>query len=146
MSNSVQLRSGKQADESWLFELFRTTMQPYIAAAWGWEELLQREGFTTSLPAREFQILECDGVAIGSYHLTSNQEALVLNMILVEPQYQCQGFGRIMMETVQNKARAAGKPVQLRVLQTNPAVEFHKHCGFTIVTRDDHSLEMSWSD
>ena len=146
MSDSVQLRSGNQADESWLFELFRTTMQPYITAAWGWEELLQREGFTTSLPAREFQILEYNGEAIGSYHLTTKQDALVLNMILVEPKWQRQGFGKIMMETVQRQASEQGKAVQLRVLQSNPAVQFHKQCGFSIEASDDHSLEMSWSD
>lgn len=145
MSESTQLRSGTQADENWLFELFRSTMQSYIAAAWGWEELLQREGFVTSLPAREFQILEQDGLAIGSYHLTHSPSVLTLNMILVEPDWQRQGYGTLMMQTVQEKARAQGLPIQLRVLQSNPAVQFHEHCGFSIVTRDNHSLEMRWS-
>ncbi len=144
MTELVQLRGGTPADETWLFELFRSTMQSYIAAAWGWEELLQREGFTTSLPAREFQILEQNGTAIGSYHLKQHPDGLTLNMILVEPRWQRQGFGRIMMQTVQDRARELDLPVRLRVLQSNPAVHFHEHCGFTVVNRDDHSLEMRW--
>lgn len=146
MNDSVQLRSGDQGDENWLFELFRTTMQSYIAAAWGWEELVQHEGFITSLPAREFQVLEYKDMAIGSYHLTTNRDALVLNMILVEPKWQRKGFGKIMMQTVQRRASEEEKAVQLRVLQRNPAVQFHKQCGFSIVATDEHSLEMSWKD
>jgi len=143
---ATQFRRGQAGDEQWLFELFRTTMQHHIHAAWGWEELLQREGFVTSLPARGFQILEYRGEAIGSYHLSSKPadtpEQLTLDMIMVEPVYQGQGFGRLMMAHVKDAGRAAGLPVQLNVLKTNPAVSFHRRCGFTDLSSDEHSLVM----
>ena len=140
----LRLRGGTDADETWLFELFRETMQPYIAAAWGWEELLQREGFTTSLPAREFQILLREGVPVGSFHLTPENDALTLNMILVEPRWQRQGFGLVMMQTIQEQARQGQLPLQLRVQKTNPAVKFHERCGFATIAGDEHSLKMRW--
>ena len=57
---SLIMRRGSNQDEDWLFELFRSTMQNHIDKAWGWDELLQREGFVTTLPAKQFQILQSD--------------------------------------------------------------------------------------
>lgn len=153
-------RKGRPGDEEWLFELFRTTMQDHIHQAWGWEELLQREGFITSLPAREFHILEAEGEAkveakeevegkarvqaVGCYHLTSKPDHLLLDIIMVPPRWQGRGYGRCLMEEIQRHSQAAGLPLRLRVLQTNPAVDFHRRLGFVEYGRDRHSLEMVW--
>lgn len=142
--DSVQFRRGKPDDEEWLFKLFRETMQQHIDAAWGWEELLQREGFVTTLPARGFQILYNAQHRLGNYYLLDKTDHLLLEMILVEPQWQKQGFGSLMMEHIKHYARHQSLPVQLRVLKTNPAVAFHRQHGFREVSSDAHSLVMAW--
>lgn len=142
---SLGFRRGERKDEEWLFQLFRQTMQQHIDAAWGWEELLQREGFVTSLPARGFQILHSPALSIGSYHLSDKAQILLLDMILVQPEHQGLGYGKLMMEHIKTYARSQDKAVHLRVLKTNPAVSFHEHCGFVIHNRDQHSLEMCWA-
>lgn len=144
MRQSADFRRGHAEDQDWLFQLFRTTMQDFIDQAWGWEELLQREGFATSLPAREFQIIEATGTAVASYHLTRNSDHLLLDMIMVEPSRQRQGYGRMMMAAIKAEARNAQLPVRLSVLQTNPAIGFHEHEGFIEYSRDQHSLQMIW--
>lgn len=144
MKDAAQFRRGNADDEEWLFELFRKTMQPYIAAAWGWEELLQREGFVTSLPARGFQVLEYSDNRVGSYHVSRQPGHLLLDMILVEPQCQRQGFGSLMMAHLQEQARSLALPIRLRVLRSNPAISFHQRCGFSIADGDEHSLDMQW--
>lgn len=140
----LPFRRGHAGDEEWLFQLFRETMQDYIDQAWGWEELLQQEGFRTSLPAKDFQILQNDSLSVGCYHLTENADHLLLDIIMVDPQWQGMGYGRRMMEQVQQISLALQRPIRLRVLQTNPAVGFHKKLGFSELTRDQHSLEMIW--
>jgi N-acetylglutamate synthase-like GNAT family acetyltransferase len=142
--SAVQFRQGCTEDEQWLFELFRLTMQEYIDAAWGWEERLQREGFVTSLPARGFQILHNCGKRLGCYYLRPNTGSLLLEMILVEPDCQGQGYGRLMMDHIKATARRQQQAVFLRVLKTNPAVAFHRRCGFQQSNADEHSLEMIW--
>ena len=145
----THFRRGTAGDEQWLFELFRTTMQHHIDAAWGWEELLQHEGFITSLPPRGFWVLEFRCETIGSYHLSSKPNSspdhLVLDMIMVEPAFQNQGFGSLMMSHIQEAGREAGLPIQLNVLKTNPAVGFHRRFGFTEQSTEQHSLIMIWS-
>lgn len=142
---ALLMRRGSVEDEDWLFELFRATMQNYIDKAWGWDELLQREGFVTTLPAKQFQILECDGRAIASYHLTEKTDHLLLDMILVVPEVQRRGHGARMMKLIQETSRSSGKPVELSVLKTNPAIAFHLGLGFQQIREDRHSLRMRWS-
>lgn len=144
MKDGLTLRKGQGEDQDWLFELFRGTMQDYIDDAWGWDELLQREGFITEMPATSFQVLEQGSERVGSYHITYKPDHVFLDMILVEPARQRQGLGRFMMQQIQNEAVMLGLPLRLSVLKTNPALEFHKACGFTPLQEDRHSLQMHW--
>lgn len=146
MEQKLTFRKGAVEDQDWLFELFRRTMQNYIDKAWGWDELLQREGFITSLPVRNFQILLCNNERVGSYHLTQRKDHLLLDMILVAPERQREGFGHYLMERVKENSRTKGLPVRLSVLKTNPAVQFHLAAGFQLVEEDSHSFRMAWPD
>ena len=142
---ALLMRRGTNRDEDWLFELFRATMQNYIDKAWGWDELLQREGFVTTLPARQFQILESEGKAIASYHLSEKADHLLLDMILVIPEEQRLGHGSHMLELIKKDATEKGKPIELSVLKTNPAIAFHRRLGFQQIREDEHSVRMRWS-
>ncbi len=145
MDQELSFRKGAVEDQDWLFDLFRRSMQNYIDKAWGWDELLQREGFITSLPVRNFQILLCNNERVGSYHLTQKKDHLLLDMILVVPERQREGFGRYLMERVKEYSKDRELPIRLSVLKTNPAVQFHLASGFTLVEEDPHSFRMAWS-
>lgn len=142
---NIEIRRGSEADEQWLFDLFKATMRDFIDAAWGWEELFQKEGFVTSLPAKNFQVLEYGGVAIGCLHISVKENYLVLDMILVEPEFQRQGFGSQLIALAFSDAKKTGLPIRLSVIKTNPAVAFHKDHGFEVVEEDEHSYRMQWS-
>lgn len=146
MTLEMHLRKGVIEDQDWLFDLFRRTMQNYIDKAWGWDELLQREGFITSLPVRNFQVLLCNHTKVGSYHLTDKKDHLLLDMMLVTPERQREGFGRYLMDRVKENSRFRDKPVRLSVLKTNPAVKFHRASGFQVIEEDTYSFHMAWSD
>ena len=142
--NSLQIRPGAQQDEEWIFQLFKNTMRDYIDAAWGWEELLQKEGFVTSLPARDFKILTQGGKPIGCFHISQKPDHVVLDMIMVQPDYQRQGHGSYLMKLIKQDASSLGKPLRLSVLKSNPAVSFHEQAGFAVASEDEHSFKMVW--
>ena len=144
MVQYLTIRNGRREDENWLFQLFRATMQDYIDEAWGWDELLQREGFIISLPAKNFQILEFAGDCVGSYHLSDRANHFLLDMILVTPDQQRKGFGSKMMAQIKRLAEEEHKAVWLSVLKTNPAIAFHLAEGFRQVEEDEHSIMMMW--
>ncbi len=145
MNTSMQFIGGTALDQEWLYSLFRTTMQKHIESAWGWDEPLQRISFNTSLPATHFKILLEDEIRIGGYHITTNSDHIVLDMILVEPQQQRKGYGQVMMEQIKREAFSKRRPIRLSVLSSNPAIEFHKSMGFEITNTDSKSVKMEWS-
>lgn len=141
----INFRQGQAEDSDWLFLLFRETMQDYIDDTWGWDELLQREGFLLSLPAKNFRILEFNSQAAGGYHITKKDDHVLLDMIIVKPEVQGNGLGRLMMNEIQEFSQKENKPIHLSVLKTNPAIQFHVVCGFQQVEEDNHSVKMVWS-
>lgn len=146
MNSEIIIRQGEETDQDWLYQMFRTTLHNYIDDAWGWDELLQREGFLTSLPAKQFQVLEVDKVKTGSFHITEHPDHLVLDMILVEPPKQRNGYGSLLMESVKDLSVKTLKPIHLSVLKSNPAIEFHVLEGFSTLEEDEHSLKMIWQN
>ena len=142
---NLKLRRGESSDELWLFQLFKATMQDHIDAAWGWEELLQKEGFLTSLPARNFRILQLDKTNVGCIYLSEKDDHLLLEMILVEPSWQQQGHGQRLIDWAKEEASKRKTSIELSVIRTNPAVQFHLHNGFNIIAEDEHSLKMAWA-
>lgn len=142
MPKKYKLRAGEAADEQWIFGLFRRTMQHYIDEAWGWDEIIQREGFLTSLPMNQFTFIEAKGHQVGGFHISKKSDHLVVDMILVEPDHQRQGWGLLMAIEIKQIAVAKQKPVRLSVLKTNPAIDFHFKIGFEEIEEDEHSIKM----
>ena len=140
----MMLRTGRKDDEDWLFQLFSSTMQGYIDDAWGWDELFQREGFITSLPANKFQVLEFAGKAVGSYHLSDRETHFLLDMIMVIPEQQRKGYGKLMMKQIKRQSIDNNKPICLSVLKSNPAIQFYLSEGFQKKDDDEHSISMAW--
>ena len=144
MNASLQLVKGEPGDQEWLYRLFRSTMQEHIANAWGWDEQFQKESFNTSLPASNFQILTEFDNKIGGFHLSGKKDHILLDMILVEPNQQRRGHGRYMMDRIKQEANEQKKPIRLSVLKSNPAIEFHKACGYVTTESDFQSIKMQW--
>ncbi|NKB33546.1 MAG: GNAT family N-acetyltransferase [Pseudomonadales bacterium] len=127
------------------FSYIRRTMRHFVESAWGWDEILQRESFISSLPIKEFQILSHNNIPVGGYHTSDNSDHLLLNMILVEPDLQRQGLGNLMLDRIKQEARVGNKAIRLSVLKTNPAIDFHLKAGFEELESDEHSVKMLWS-
>lgn len=144
LSNSF--RQGVRQDGEWLFQLFRRTMRAYIDKTWGWDELLQKQGFYESLPAHEFKILLLENKDVGAYHLDCKDDHFFLNMIFLEPHFQKQGHGKLMINSLKQLAKDSKVPLKLSVLKTNPSSNFYEHLGFQAVGDDEHSLHYVWSD
>ncbi len=144
MNAPLQLIKGTPSDQDWLYSLFRSTMQQHITIAWGWDEQFQKESFNTSLPAANFKILTEKDKKIGGFYLSDKSDHIVLDMILVEPSLQRKGYGLFMMEAIKQESKSKKKPIRLSVLKSNPAIEFHKACGYATTDSDSQSVKMQW--
>lgn len=141
--DAIPMRQGQSADMDWLYQTFKGTMQDFIAQTWGWDELLQEHSFF-DLPAKSFAIATLAGGDVGALNLREKADHLWLEMVLVLPEYQGRGIGRLMLEYAQGQARKAQKPLRLSVLKLNPAHDFYRHMGFEQSAFDKYSFKMQW--
>jgi GNAT superfamily N-acetyltransferase len=144
--NSITFRKASKADMEWVYETFRTTMKSYIEDTWGWDELFQQYGFAENLPPSSFSIAALNSVTVGAYSLTEKTDHLWLEMLLILPDYQNQGVGSRILQTIQTQASLNQKPLRLSVLKVNPAREFYRRLGFEISGEDTWSYKLSWTD
>jgi amino-acid N-acetyltransferase len=99
--------------------------------------LLERSGLPTSdlSTARpEFVVAECDGQIIGIGALERCGKAALLRSVAVEPQWRGSGVGRLIVDELERRARAAG--VAELVLLTLTARDFFTRLGYDAKPRE----------
>lgn len=141
---TLKLREGGEADMPWLYETFKLTMQEFIDRTWGWDELMQSHSFADNLPAKTFAIASVSDIDVGALNLREKSDHLWLEMVLVLPEYQGNGYGRQLLEHAQKLARNSNKPLRLSVLKLNPAQQFYQKMGFEQSSADQWSVKMQW--
>jgi|TARA_R100001369_G_C3300607_1_gene165627 ribosomal protein S18 acetylase RimI-like enzyme len=154
-NHSLTYRKAQPWEMDWAYQIFKTGMQSYITRTWGWNELFQEHSFYANLPPSSFiiastatQTLETvdpeqpAGVDIGGYCLKQKADHLYLEMLLVDPAWQRQGYGSTIMTEVLKQADSVDLPVRLSVLKINPAFRFYHRLGFVIETEDEIRYRM----
>ncbi len=70
-----------------------------------------------------------------------NQQLMTLEKIYCLPETQGKGYGKLLVQTVENKAREAGKSIlQLYVHRQNKAKSFYEKMNFKVVKEVDRPL------
>jgi GNAT superfamily N-acetyltransferase len=147
--STLHYRKAKPEDMDWAYQLFRTTMKEYIDQTWGWDELFQRHGFDENIRSAGLLIVSLDdklakdqAAKIGAYSLKQNTGYLLLDMLLVAPQWQRHGYGSRILQHILQQGNATSQPIRLSVLRNNPAYHFYCRHGFTIESQDDFRYRM----
>lgn len=153
--HKLHFRKAQPRDMNWAYRIFKSGMQSYITRTWGWNELFQEHSFFVNLPAASFVIAgmrppvdasagtrDRHSIDIGGYCLKQKTDHLYLEMLLVDPAWQRQGFGSAIMAEVMRQANTLEKPVRLSVLKINPASQFYQRLGFIIESEDEIRYRM----
>ena len=72
------------------------------------------------------------------------EAAIVLRDIAVLTEYRNAGIGSRLIQDLLDEAASAGKPVQLHVVATSPAVRLYERLGFCRTGDEAAYLEMKW--
>lgn len=144
-SKQLCFRRAATADMDWAYQLFKSCLQDYISATWGWDELFQRHSFADNIPASEFMIVSLDGQDVGGYSLKRKNDQLILEMLLITPACQNRGLGQQVMGHILDQSRKAQLPLRLSVLRTNPAYAFYHRLGFVTENEDQYRYRMVYA-
>ena len=138
------LRPATRADEAMLFALHREGLREYVEATWGWNEHWQQAHFAGHYaPARNAVIVRCaDAADIGRVSVSRHWHALFLRDIELIAAERNRGLGGTVVRGVLALARVEGRPVELFVLNCNPARHLYARLGFRVVGDDGARLTM----
>jgi ribosomal protein S18 acetylase RimI-like enzyme len=84
-------------------------------------------------------------ISAGLWKLWRRKDAWWILQVQLMPEHQGRGIGAALIRELQAQARAAGMPLKLKVLKTNPAQRLYERLGFVIVGDDEHGYEMQSS-
>ena len=126
------LRPATPADYTWLWELKRLTMRPYVEQTWGgWDDDAQEKFFRRSFSSETVQIVVVASRNAGLLHVEREPDAIFLANIQIHPEFQNDGLGTAVIRALLDSAQALNLPVRLQVLKVNTAAQrLYARLGF----------------
>jgi ribosomal protein S18 acetylase RimI-like enzyme len=144
-AKELQIRQATQSDESWLYQLYCTTMRAYIEKTWGWDEQFQKNSFKSNLAPEKFNVIVIDGKDTGAYLVNEEDDHLWIEMLLIQPDVQRQGIGTKILQMLKVESQRLQKPIKLSAIKANPAIQFYRRLGFVVYEEDDAFFKMQWA-
>ncbi len=140
----VKLRTATVDDKVFLFDLARTVYKKLVIEQFGkWDENSQRNYFEKKWEKANYQIIEKDDQRIGTLWVTTEKDHIQLNEIQLLPKFQRQGIGSALVRKQLEKAQQQSKPMRLRLLKKNKAVNFYERLGFVVYDQTDAHFLMT---
>jgi GNAT superfamily N-acetyltransferase len=143
--DGCKLRPATRDDETFLFELHRAALSVYVDATWGWDDDWQRAHFAAHYaPTRNALIVReaTDELAIGRISLSRQWQKVFLRDIELIAAERNRGLGSAIVNAVLALARESHRPVELLVLNCNPARRLYARLGFIVIADDGSRLRM----
>ncbi|MEN3325247.1 MAG: hypothetical protein V7638_54 [Acidobacteriota bacterium] len=148
---NLSLREVTTEDQPFLFEVYASTrMDELQQTGWSDEQKLAFIRMQFLVRERTHQraddrIILLNGKPIGRMLVDRGEAAILLRDIAVLTEYRNAGVGSRLIQDLMKEAAAAGKPIQLHVVASSPAVRLYERLGFRQTGDDAAYLEMEWS-
>ena len=143
----IRLREAVAADADFIYRVVETTMRSYVEQVWGaFNEATNRENIAKSIASRIYSIIEVDGGDAGVLAVEREDTHIQLAQLFILPSHQNRGIGTALVRQLIGEARAAGKPLRLRVLSVNPARRLYEREGFRITSTTPERFYMERDD
>jgi len=151
---SLFLRDATPDDEGFLFEVYASTRIDELEG-FGWDDN-QKQAFIRmqflarerSHPEADNQIILLNGRPVGRMLVERGEAAILLRDIALLTAYRNAGVGSRLIQDLMKEAASAGKPIQLHVMASSPAVRLYERLGFsrsaTEAAYESAYLEMKW--
>lgn len=139
------LRPATAQDFDFLWALHCASMRAYVDQTWGWNDADQRRRFEEHFDPARRQIILVQRRPVGVLSIDLRPNELFLELIELLPEYQRQGIGTRLIQSLQAQASSKRIPLTLTVLKVNPARALYERLGFRQVAEDDVHFYMTWS-
>jgi GNAT superfamily N-acetyltransferase len=145
------LRETKPEDESFLLEVYASTRMEELEGL-DWDDNQKRAFIRMQFLARERcyprvadRIILLDGRPVGRMLVDRSETGILLRDIALLTEYRNAGIGSRLIQDLIKEATSAGKPIQLHVVASSPAVRLYERLGFCSSGAEEAYLEMKWT-
>ena len=125
------LRPATNADYDFLYRLNKTTMRPVVEKTWGWDEAYQQTHFKQYFTLIDTFVITVAEADIGKLQVEKNRDTIFLTSIQILPEYQRNGIGTAIIQTLMDAAKTYRLEITLQVLKANSAARrLYEKLGF----------------
>lgn len=134
----------QELDEA--FNLYKSSLHQVIENVFGWNDSFQRNRFETQYKLEWFNWIEMESKRIGYICYFKSEAELHISLLIIFNEFQSKGYGRIIMNKIEQYAFKQNKKVTLSSFKENVgAVKFYKSMGYLVTNEDEHFLDLSKS-
>ena len=131
---SISLRQATLTDSDFAYQVKKTALGEYVKKTYGeWDEAFQRRFHDRQWEPAGTQIVVVNGIDVGWVGCTQQADHIYIDGIYILPQHQGRGIGTYLLTRLRDEAYSVGKSVRLWVMKINPAFEFYKRAGFSVI-------------
>lgn len=141
----ITLRPATPNDETFVDEMTRATMMPYVRKTWSKGDLVAEYFKSHPYDPANTHIIQLEGKDVGRVTLLKTSTDVTIDGIHVLPEYQSKGIGGQVMQTIIDENNEKGLTTKLLVLKVNPAIELYERLGFEIVKETSSRFHMELS-
>lgn len=141
---SLTLRPISKDDDPFLLALYNSTRDDELAQVeWGegqremfirWQFDLQRREYDARFPDARYYLIMIDGAPAGRIWIGEDNEQIRLLDIALLPEFQNRGAGTLLLKSLMDEAKRAGKLLRHMVfVLNNDAHRFYERLGFVVI-------------
>ena len=141
----LRMRAATQDDLALTYAITEDAMRAYVEETWGnWDEEEQLQKHRTNFTPETYKIILVKNEVAGLVAVEEFPSHVWLVKLYLLETYRGQGIGSQVLQDVQKRATAQGKPVTLRVLRVNKrARELYAKHGFKVTEESAERLHMA---
>jgi ribosomal protein S18 acetylase RimI-like enzyme len=134
-------------DFAFKYNVYKRTIKPYVDELYDWDEDQHVNNLRSLLEGSlTVSAIVVRGTRVGVVQIEETCSEMYLQQIAILPEYQRQGIGTAIVQSLMTHALAVRKPLRLSVFQANSkARRLYERLGFTVVseTAADAQLEFT---
>ena len=133
-------------DFAFRWSVFDATIRPYIETLFEVPADQIEEMVRSNLAGSgNHAAIVVDGERSGVVQIEETGERISLHQIEILPEYQGQGIGTAIVQSLLDRANATGKPVHLSVFHRNTSARnLYARLGFTVTSESERDVQMTY--
>lgn len=134
-----ELRNYTYNDTDFILELKEYGMKWYIEKIYGWDKDVQKEKTVHELDRHinDMKVIVVDNKDIGITTFYKENDAYVVGLTLIHPDYQSKGIATKLLSGYIKKAKDENKRIITKAFKENRACDLYERLGFNVEKEDN---------